>query len=87
MMPKAAHRRHKRLNNRIENSHKPSRIREKKMVRFKSPKQVQRFLSLHGQVRNLFFIGRYKSPAAYRRQALKRVFSVWDEVMLQEDCA
>ena len=87
MMPKADHRRHKLLNNRIENSHKPSRIREKNMVKFKSPRQAQHFLSLYGQVRNLFFIGRYKSPAAYRRSALQRAFSVWDEVTLQEDCA
>lgn len=86
MMPEADHRRHRRLNNRIENSHKPSRIREKTMVRFKSPRQVQRFLSLHGQVRNLFFIGRYKSPPDYQRQALKRAFSVWDKATLQENC-
>ncbi len=40
-MPNADHRRHKRLNNGAENSHRPVRKREKAMQRFKSPKQAQ----------------------------------------------
>jgi DDE domain len=39
------HRQHKRPNNRAENSHQPTRLREKKMRRFKSAKHAQRFLS------------------------------------------
>src|ERR1700740_41313 len=39
------HRQHKGLNNRAENSHQPTRLREKKMRRFKSARQAQRFLS------------------------------------------
>jgi putative transposase len=42
--PTADHRRHKRLNNRAENSHRPVRKRERVMQRFKSPEQAQRFL-------------------------------------------
>ncbi|MCW2242386.1 transposase-like protein [Azospirillum canadense] len=38
------HRQHKGLNNRAENSHQPTRRRERQMKRFKSPRQVQRFL-------------------------------------------
>jgi putative transposase len=64
IMPDVEHRQHKRLNNRAENSHQPTRQQEKQMRRFKSPKHVQRFLSVHGQVRNLFFAGRYKNPAS-----------------------
>src|SRR6267154_2230276 len=48
------HRQHKGLNNRAENSHQPTRRRERIMKRFKSPRQVQRFLSAHDQVANVF---------------------------------
>ncbi len=41
LAPDADHRAHKGLNNRIENSHRPTRKREKIMGRFKSPRQAQ----------------------------------------------
>ncbi|MEY9880542.1 transposase-like protein [Bradyrhizobium sp. USDA 328] len=50
------HRQHKALNNRAENSHQPTRRRERIMKRFKSSRQAQRFLSVHDQVANLFHI-------------------------------
>ena len=37
LMPGVEHRRHKGLNNRAENSHQPTRRRERQMKRFKSP--------------------------------------------------
>jgi len=52
-MPGVEHRRHKGLNNRAENSHQPTRRRERQMKRFKSPRQAQRFLSAHDQINNL----------------------------------
>src|ERR671938_1804802 len=45
VMPSVEHRRHKGLNNRAENSHQPTRRRERQMKRFKSPGQAQRFLA------------------------------------------
>src|ERR687885_2100141 len=45
LLPSVEHRRHKGLNNRAENSHQPTRRRERQMKRFKSPGQAQRFLS------------------------------------------
>ena len=45
VMPSVEHRKHKRLNNRAENSHQPTRQRERQMKCFKSPGQAQRFLS------------------------------------------
>jgi putative transposase len=45
ILPGVEHRQHKGLNNRAENSHQPTRLREKKMRRFTSTKQAQRFLS------------------------------------------
>jgi putative transposase len=37
IMPSVAHRQHRYLNNRAENSHQPTRQRERRMKRFKSP--------------------------------------------------
>ena len=54
IMPGVEHRQHKGLNNRAENSHQPTRRRERIMKRFKSPRHVQRFLSAHDQLANVF---------------------------------
>jgi putative transposase len=48
VLPRSEHRRHKRLNNRAENSHRPVRKRERAMQRFKSPEQAQCFLEVFG---------------------------------------
>jgi len=53
-MPGVEHRQHKGLNNRAENSHQPTRRRERQMKRFKSPGHAQRFLSAHDGINNLF---------------------------------
>lgn len=45
LLPSVEHRQHKGLNNRAENSHQPTRLREKKMRRFKSVTQAQKFLA------------------------------------------
>ncbi len=54
ILPGVEHRQHKGLNNRAENSHQPTRLREKKMRRFKSAKQAQRFLSAFGPITGHF---------------------------------
>src|SRR5215204_5011846 len=53
LMPGVEHRRHRGLNNRAENSHQPTRRRERQMKRSKSPRQAPRFLSAHEQIGNL----------------------------------
>ena len=79
VMPGVEHRQHKGLNNRAENSHRPTRRRERMMKRFKSPGQAQRFLSVHDQVGNLF-----RRPAntnaAEHREARASAFVAWAEV-------
>jgi len=45
ILPGVQHQQHTGLNNRAENSHQPTRLREKMMRRFKSAKHAQRFLS------------------------------------------
>jgi putative transposase len=57
IMPSVAHDTTRYANNRSEVSHQPTRRRERHMRRFKSAAQAQRFLAVHGVVRNLFTIG------------------------------
>lgn len=54
ILPGVEHRQHKGLNNRAENSHQPTRLREKKMRRFQSAKHAQRFLSAFGTIAGHF---------------------------------
>ena len=56
IMPGIEHRQHKGLNNRAENSHQPTRRRERQMKQFKSAGQAQRFLSAHDQINKLFHL-------------------------------
>src|SRR3954471_17969327 len=73
VMPSVEHRRHKGLNNRAENSHQPTRRRERQMKRFKSARQAQRFLSAHDQINNLFYLRRDHITATQYRAARERV--------------
>jgi putative transposase len=56
IMPGVEHRSHKGLNNRAENSHQPIRRRERIMKRMKSARHLQRFVSIHDPIANLFHI-------------------------------
>jgi putative transposase len=87
ILPGVEHRQHKGLNNRAENSHQPTRQQEKQMRKFKSPKQAQRFLPVHGQIRNLFGAHRYKMAANDQRAHLIAAWSQWQEIVMQERCA
>ena len=69
VMPSVEHRKHKGLNNRAENSHQPTRRRERQMKRFKSARHAQRFLSVHDGISNLFHFRRDHLPAAHYRAA------------------
>jgi putative transposase len=80
VMPGVEHRKHKGLNNRAENSHQPTRRRERQMKRFKSAGQAQRFLSAHDGVNNLFLLRRHRLPAAQYRAARAQAFQTWAEV-------
>ena len=77
LLPAVEHRRHKRLNNRAENSHQPTRRRERQMKRFKSARQAQRFLAAHEPINNLFHLRRDHVTADHYRAARTRAFDVW----------
>ena len=55
-------------NNRAENSHQPTRRRERKLQRFKSPGSAQKFLSSHAAVYNIFNIQRHLTSAQTHRE-------------------
>ncbi len=80
VMPSVEHRKHKGLNNRAENSHQPTRKRERQMKRFKSAGQGQRFLSAHDGINNLFLLRRHHVPAVQYRAVRTQAFQTWGEV-------
>ena len=82
LMPGVEHRSHKGLNNRAENSHLGVRRRERRMMRFKSTRQCQRFVSTHGQIANLFLLHRKYTTATDHSQLRAHAFSTWREVAL-----
>ncbi|MCZ8158612.1 MAG: IS6 family transposase [Rhizobiaceae bacterium] len=74
--PDADHRAHKGLNNRIENSHRLTRKREKIMGGFKTPPQAQRFRSAHDIINTIFRPCRYTLTAISYRHARIDAFSL-----------
>lgn len=80
IMPSVEHRRHKGLNNRAENSHQPTRVREKVMRPFKSAGQVQRFLSAFGIINSHFRPRRHLLKAQNYRTEMQSRFTAWREV-------
>lgn len=87
LIPHTEHRQHKGLNNRAENSHQSTRQHERKMRKFKSPPQAQRFPVTHGAIQNLFKVGRYKHTAKQYRQLIQNAHSLWQEVTSQDNYA
>lgn len=80
VMALVAHRRGRCLNNRAENSHQPTRERERRMRRFKSIRHAQRFLSVHGSVANHFRVGRHQLTTCNYRTMMRRQFAAWKKV-------
>jgi putative transposase len=80
ILPGVEHRLHRYLNNRAENSHQPTRQRELRMQRFKSPGHAQRFLSAFGPLSQHFSPRRHRFAAPAYRQELRTRFQVWQEI-------
>ena len=80
VMPGVAHRQHRYLNNRAENSHQPTRERERRMRRFKSAGHAQRFVEVHGIIGSHFRPRRHLLSAADYRHLRGKRFRLWNEV-------
>ena len=80
--PEVRHRTSRYLNNRAENSHRPTRRRERQMQRFKSPSRAQRFLSAHAVIHGHFRPRRHLMTGAQYRRVRAKAFRIWQ----QETC-
>jgi putative transposase len=80
MLPSVEHRQHPYLNNRAESSHQPTRQRERRMQRFKSPGHAQRFLSAYGPIAQYFRPQRHLFTAQAYRQEMSQRFQIWREI-------
>jgi putative transposase len=82
LMPEVIHDTSQYANNRAEQSHEATRVRERGMRgpasrRFKSVKQAQRFLGAHAAVSNLFNLGRHLVRAQHYRDLRVSAFTEW----------
>jgi putative transposase len=75
------HERGRWKNNRAENSHQPTRRRERKMQRFKSPGSAQKFLSTHAAVYNVFNVQRHLTSAQTHRAFRATAMNTWREAL------
>jgi putative transposase len=82
LMPDVIHDNSQYANNRAEQSHEPTRVRERVMrwsdiSGVKSVGQAQRFLGPHAAVSNLFNLGRHKIVAQRYRDLRISAFTEW----------
>jgi putative transposase len=75
------HERGRWRNNRAENSHQPTRRRERKMQGFKSVGSAQRFLSVHAATQNTFNVQRHLTSARTHRAFRASALQTWREVV------
>jgi putative transposase len=80
ILPGVEHLQHRYLNNRAENSHQPTRQRERRMQGFKSPGQAQRFLAAYGPIAQHFRPRRHRFAASASRQELRQRCDIWQDI-------
>ncbi|MFF3733354.1 IS6 family transposase [Streptomyces sp. NPDC002476] len=80
VMPSVEHRSHKGLNNRAENSHQPTRQRERAMKGFRSVGAAQRFLSAFSGISPYFRPHRHLMTASAHRAEMTVRFTIWDQI-------
>jgi len=69
-----------RSNNRAEVSHQPTRRRERRMGRFKSPGSMQRFLSVHDAIYNQFNLQRHLISRRTLHQRRAEAWAEWRDI-------
>jgi putative transposase len=80
VMPEAIHVTERYANNRAEQSHELTRVREREMRRFKSKGQARRFVTAHASVSNLFDPSRHLVRAQHYRTLRTSAFAEWSGV-------
>src|SRR3989454_985432 len=81
MLPSVEHCQDKGQNNRAENSHQPTRLRERLMRRFESVGHAQRFLSAFGTISSHFRVGRHLYRAGGYREVMNLKFASWNQMI------
>jgi len=81
VLPSVEHRQHKRRNNRAENSHQPTRQRERRMGRVKSRGHAQRCLAASGPIASHCRPRRHRLAAATYRETRDQRFATWRAVV------
>jgi transposase-like protein len=76
----AEHIERKSANNRAENSHQPTRRRERKIQGFKSLGSAQRFLAIHAAVYNHFNVQRHLISRKTLRKFRDQADNQWHDV-------
>jgi putative transposase len=80
LMPSVEHRKSKYLNDRAENSHQPTRQRERAMKGFRSAGGTQRFLANFSAISPHFRPRRHLLSAPDYRAEMHRRFTIWNQV-------
>jgi putative transposase len=80
VMPSVEHRSHKGLNNRAENSHQPTRQRERAMKGFRSVGAAQRFLGAFSMISPHFRPRRHRLTAPDYRAGMRTRFTTWKQI-------
>ena len=81
LIPETIHSTQQYENNRAEQSHEATRVRERGMRPFKSMRQTQRFITAHAAVSNLFNLGRHLVRAQHYRDLRISAFSEWSRAV------
>ena len=81
LIPETIHSTKQYENNRAEQSHEATRVRERGMRKFKSVGQAQRFDSAHAAVSNLFNLGRHLVRAQHYRNLRMSALTEWSRAV------
>ena len=82
LIPDVIHDTSQYANNRAEQSHEATRVRERGMRKFKSARQAQRFWGVHAAVSNLFNLGRHLIRAEHYRSLRVSAFAEWGRAVV-----
>ena len=87
VMSGVEHRQHRSRENRCEHLHRPTRARERRLQRCKSPGHAQRLLPAYGPIAQHFRPRRQLLSASAYRQAMSHRFESWAEITGTERAA
>ena len=81
LIPDTIHSSEQHENNPVEQSHEATLVRERNVRKFKSAGQVQRFLTAHTAVSNLFNLGGHRCTTQHFRDLRTSAFNEWSHAV------